>query len=160
MSDLVTLILPPGEATWSYPTSHGEREYIPYRLDHTDEASLWAINVPREAAAPLLKTGGYTMAQGTVVVQTAALVRMFHPQGPRSFGWSPAPGIPGVSFDPDEDGVNLIPVEAVGLAQESFGFMPAPPAVEKPKLAAAPPPIASASPPVAGQSQSALPAKR
>lgn len=128
--EMVTLIFPPGEWAWTYPVSHGDVCYWPYSSGQPGTFDEWYIDVPREVAAPLIAKGGFRVAQTTqttVIVQTDAMVRMRHPDGPRSFGWSPGPGSPGVSFNPDVDGIVEIPVEAVPIAQEAFGFVPAPP---------------------------------
>jgi hypothetical protein len=59
--DLITLILPPGAEAGK--VSHGDREWIPYRLDHTDPGSKWAVEVPKNVAYHLCRVGGFVLLE-------------------------------------------------------------------------------------------------
>jgi hypothetical protein len=37
------LVVPPGAE--QYPISHGTTQYIPYRADHTDQKSIWLVEI-------------------------------------------------------------------------------------------------------------------
>jgi hypothetical protein len=142
-ANLVTLVFPPGEWGWTYPVSHGDVSFWPYSVGTPGAFDEWYIDVPRDVVAPLIAKGGFRVAQSArqaAAFHTAAMVRMVHPDGPKSFGWSPGPGVPGMRYAPNEDGVVKIPVEAVPVAQEAFGFVPAPPRTEEPPEALAPAP--------------------
>jgi hypothetical protein len=58
--ELITLVVPSGD-TYSYPISHGDRQWFPYREDHRSECSRWLIDVPRYAAVGLLHNGGFAL---------------------------------------------------------------------------------------------------
>jgi hypothetical protein len=126
--DLVTLIFPPGEWAWTFPVSHGDQSYWPYSSAAPGTFDEWYIDVPRHVAAPLIAKGGFRVVQSvpTVGFETQGMVRVMHPDGPKTFGWE------GISFQPDEDGVTAIPVEAVPTACDSHGFRPAPPKAAPP----------------------------
>jgi hypothetical protein len=116
----VTLVLPPGANDAAI--SHGTMDYQPeaYRLDHTDRNSERRIELPPHVAAPLLHRGGFYVAPTSYVVHSQGSIRMRHKDGPRSCGWG------GIAFEPDEDGVIEVPVEAIADLQ-SHGFESAPP---------------------------------
>jgi hypothetical protein len=114
----VTLFVPPGAE--QYPISHNISQYIPFRADHTDPASPWLVTVPPHVAIRLMHNGGFYVAPTSYVVHSLGSIRMRHPNGPRSCGWG------GIAFEPDEDGVIEVPVEAIADLQ-SHGFEPAPP---------------------------------
>lgn len=54
---LVTLICPPGAELAA--VSHGDRGFEPYR-EH-GRTGLWLVDVPREAAVPLCRVGGFRL---------------------------------------------------------------------------------------------------
>jgi hypothetical protein len=115
----VVLQVPPGAA--DYPIAHGTEPYHPYRADHADPASVWLVDVPEEVAAYLLKTGGFAVAKSErPPAAPAGMVRMRHPEG---VGCSFA----GQVYEPDEDGVVLVPAEAVAaLAAHGFAAIKEP----------------------------------
>lgn len=53
--DFVTLVCPPGAEL--APISHGAIGYEAYR--ELGRSGLWLVDVPREAAAPLCRVGGF-----------------------------------------------------------------------------------------------------
>jgi hypothetical protein len=131
MDDWITLALPRGEETWEYPISHGDRQYHPFRADHTDPASDWLVTVPRHVAVHLLHRGGFFLPATATIIRSEGTCRMRHPDG-NSCGWG------GIAFEPDADGVVTVPLEAVPDLLP-HGFKPAPPkpepAPEEPKHA-------------------------
>jgi len=52
------LICPPGAE--SAPISHGATNYEPYR-EHGRAGGAWLVEVPIEAAGPLLRVGGFRL---------------------------------------------------------------------------------------------------
>jgi hypothetical protein len=119
MSNLVTLCLPRGMDTWTFPISHGDRCYTPYRADHTNPDSDWYVDVPPDVARHLTHRGGFTLVPTSFVVHSAGTIRMRNDAG-TGCGWG------GIAFKPDEDGVVEVPIEAAGDLT-SHGFQAAPP---------------------------------
>jgi hypothetical protein len=127
MADLVTLVLPLGQVTWSYPISHGTDFYQPYRADpnDTDPNAQWLVDVPRHVAKHLLHIGGFSVAEAHVhVLHSAGSIRLIHRDGAASCGWQ------GMKFEPEADGAVTVPVEALAELQ-SHGFVVAPAEVRK-----------------------------
>jgi hypothetical protein len=56
---MVILICPPGAQDGKI--SHGDREFLPYREDHTDPHSRWLVVVPKEAAIHFCRIGGFQL---------------------------------------------------------------------------------------------------
>jgi hypothetical protein len=110
----VTLIVPYG--TLGYPIAHGTTGFEPY----PDGMGWWLVDVPDTIAAYLLKTGGFSMAKKDQPAAPAGMVRLRHPEG---VGCSFA----GQAYEPNADGVVLVPAEAVA-ALVAHGFV----AVEEP----------------------------
>jgi hypothetical protein len=123
MTDQVTLVLPLGQVTWSFPISHGTDFYMPYRADPNDPDpnAPWLVDVPRHVAKHLLHIGGFTVAETNVhVLHSAGSIRLIHRSGPAGCSWQ------GMRFDPEEDGAVTVPLEALADLQ-SHGFGAAPP---------------------------------
>lgn len=108
---MVTLIVPPGAE--AFPISHGDRNFAPYRADHTDPASRWLVDVPAEAAGHFLHNGGFSV--------------MPDPNSPSS----PPPGHVRLKppnrdaasrFEAAEDGHVWVLAHEAGPLVESFGF--------------------------------------
>jgi hypothetical protein len=122
MTNRVTLVLPIGQVTWSFPISHGTEQFQPYRADpnDTDPNALWLVDVPRHVAKHLLHIGGFTVSETNVhVLHSAGSIRLTHRDGPTSCGWQ------GMKFEPEADGAVTVPVEATADLQ-SHGFFVAP----------------------------------
>jgi hypothetical protein len=127
MPDCVTLVLPIGQVTWSYPISHGTDQFLPYRADpnDTDPNAQWLVDVPRHVAKHLLHIGGFTVADTTVhVLHSLGSIRLIHRDGAVGCSWQ------GMKFDPEEDGALTVPIEALAELQ-SHGFVVAPAEVLK-----------------------------
>jgi hypothetical protein len=122
MTDHVTLVLPLGQVTWSYPISHGTESFMPYRADpnDTDPNAQWLVDVPRHVAKHLLHIGGFTVAETKVyVLHSLGPIRLIHRDGPAACAWQ------GIKFEPEPDGAVTVPVEALAELQ-SHGFVVAP----------------------------------
>jgi hypothetical protein len=119
--DDVTLALPLGDQnTWTYPISHGDKSYRPYLADPTDPASAWHVKVPPHVAVHLMHRGGFTVVATSYVVHSAGTSFMRNDAG-TGCGWG------GIAFQPDEDGVVEVPIEAIGdLLSHGFYTVPAP----------------------------------
>jgi hypothetical protein len=144
MIDRVTLVLPIGQVTWSFPISHGTDEYMPYRADpnDTDPNARWLVDVPRHVAKHLLHIGGFTVADSEVhVLHSAGSIRLIHRDGPSTCGWQ------GINFKLDKDGAVTVPLEALADLQ-AHGFIVAPqglgvkPVAPQPAMLGATPAIA------------------
>jgi hypothetical protein len=123
MGDLVTLVLPLGQVTWSFPISHGTDQFMPYRADPNDPDpnAQWLVDVPRHVAKHLLHIGGFSVAETTVhVLHSVGSIRLIHRDGPAGCGWQ------GMKFEPEADGAVTVPLEALAELQ-SHGFIVAPP---------------------------------
>ncbi len=109
MTEMVTLALPFGAE--SAPVSHGVTSYAPYREDHTDPASRWLVEVPRETVDYFTGVGGFIMkSRPAPEAHADTFVRMFHPDH-------------GVNDDYEvEDGFHLVPNGPEVDAMRSHGF--------------------------------------
>jgi hypothetical protein len=123
MTNHVTLVLPLGQVTWSYPISHGTDQFFPYRADpnDADPNAKWLVDVPRHVAKHLLHIGGFTVAETATVhvLHSAGSIRLIHRDGPAACGWR------GMQFEPEADGAVTVPIEALAELQ-SHGFIVAP----------------------------------
>jgi hypothetical protein len=129
MTDQVTLVLPLGQVTWSFPISHGTESFMPYRADPNDPDpnAPWLVDVPRHVAKHLLHIGGFTVAETNVhVLHSVGSIRLIHRSGPAGCSWQ------GMHFDPEDDGAVTVPLEALaeleshgfGAAPQGFGVQP------------------------------------
>jgi hypothetical protein len=105
----VTLIVP--HDTLGYPIAHGTTSFEPY----PDGGGRWLVDVPDAVAAHLLHVGGFAVAKKETAPAPQGMVAMRHPE---SIGCSFA----GQTYEPDADGVVLVPAEAAA-ALAAHGFV-------------------------------------
>lgn len=120
MADLVTLICPPG--AFDYPISHGARDFYPYRADHLASSGPefggpWLVDVPPDAAQYFIHNGGFYMAEDKSPAAPAGMARVRKKDGSDS-----SCGFRGIAYPADDDGVALVPADAVAELCESHGF--------------------------------------
>lgn len=97
-------------------------------VSHGDEGWMvdpmtMTVAVPPYAVGPLIHNGGFWMARSARGAIPAGMTQIFHPEGPRTFGWR------GISYAPDADGAMTVPVGAVPEAVGTFGFVAGTPLV-------------------------------
>jgi hypothetical protein len=111
MPDPMMLVLPPGARDGTI--AFGDHEFLPYRADHRDPASVWLVDMPPEIARHFIHNGGFAMVNSPAPAP-AGMVRLAHPNGIGcSYG--------GVSYEPDEEGHVLVPAGAPAeLAAHGF----------------------------------------
>src|ERR1700691_4151333 len=105
MDDLVDLIAPPGCDECNFDTGR-------YRVDNDGH-----VRVPREAVAHLIHVGGFEMAKKDPTALPPGMVHLVGVNGPK------ACSVGGNYYEPDEDGLTMVPAHAVAALCEAHDFM-------------------------------------